>query len=122
MKQEIWYGDCLELMKNIPDKSVDMILCDLPYGTTECLWDVIIPFDKLWEQYDRVCKENAAIVLFGQEPFTSVMRMSNISNWKYDWYWEKERLTNIAQVKKRAGKTVETISIFYKNNALTIHR
>ena len=114
MKQEIWYGDCLELMKNIPDKSVDMILCDLPYGTTECLWDVIIPFDKLWEQYDRVCKENAAIVLFGQEPFTSVMRMSNISNWKYDWYWEKERLTNIAQVKKRAGKTVETISIFYK--------
>ena len=114
MKQEIWHGDCLELMKDIPDKSVDMILCDLPYGTTACSWDVIIPFDKLWEQYDRVCKENAAIVLFGQEPFTSVMRMSNVSNWKYDWYWEKERLTNIAQVKKRAGKTVETISVFYR--------
>jgi DNA modification methylase len=78
------------------------------------LWDVIIPFDKLWEQYDRVCKENAAIVLFGQEPFTSVMRMSNLPNWKYDWYWEKERITNIAQVKKRAGKTIETISVFYK--------
>lgn len=68
----------------------------------------------MWEQYDRICKENAAIVLFGQEPFTSVMRMSNILNWKYDWYWEKERITNIAQIKKRAGKTVETISVFYK--------
>lgn len=111
---KLYLGDCLELMKNIPDKSVDAIICDLPYGTTSCSWDVIIPFDKLWEQYNRVCKENAAIVLFGQEPFTSVMRMSNILNWKYDWYWEKERITNIAQVKKRAGKTVETISIFYK--------
>lgn len=110
----IYLGDCLELMKQIPNKSVDMVLCDLPYGTTACSWDVIVPFDKLWEQYDRVCKENAAIVLFGQEPFTSVMRMSNVSNWKYDWYWEKERLTNIAQVKKRAGKTVETISVFYR--------
>ena len=114
MKQEILHGDCLELMKDIPDKSVDMILCDLPYGTTACSWDTIIPFDKLWEQYNRICKENSAIVLFGQEPFTSVMRMSNISNWKYDWYWEKERITNIAQVKKRAGKTVETISVFYR--------
>ena len=114
MMQELWHGDCLELMKGIPDKSVDMILCDLPYGTTACSWDTIIPFDKLWEQYNRICKENSAIVLFGQEPFTSVMRMSNISNWKYDWYWEKERITNIAQVKKRAGKTVETISVFYR--------
>ena len=110
----IYLGDCLDLMPQIPDKSVDMILCDLPYGTTACKWDTIIPFDRLWKQYDRVCKENAAIVLFGQEPFTSVMRMSNVSNWKYDWYWEKERLTNIAQVKKRAGKTVETISVFYR--------
>ena len=114
MMQELSHGDCLELMKDIPDKSVDMILCDLPYGTTACSWDTIIPFDKLWEQYNRICKENSAIVLFGQEPFTSVMRMSNISNWKYDWYWEKERITNIAQVKKRAGKTVETISVFYR--------
>lgn len=114
MKQEILHGDCLEVMKHIPDGSINAIICDLPYGTTACSWDIIIPFDKLWEQYDRVCKKNAAIVLFGQEPFTSVMRMSNISNWKYDWYWEKERITNIAQVKKRAGKTVETISVFYK--------
>jgi site-specific DNA-methyltransferase (adenine-specific) len=114
MRREIWFGDCLELMSNIPDNSIDCIICDLPYGTTTCLWDVVIPFNKLWEQYNRICKENAAIILFGQEPFTSVMRISNISNWKYDWYWEKERITNIAQVKKRAGKTVETISVFYK--------
>jgi DNA modification methylase len=106
-------GDCLEIMKEIPDKSIDMILCDLPYGTTACKWDVIIPFDKLWEQYNRIIKDNGAIVLFGSEPFSSYLRMSNIKNFKYDWYWEKERLTNIAQVKKRAGKTIETISVFY---------
>ena len=107
-------GDCLELMKDIPDKSIDMILCDLPYGTTACKWDVIIPFDKLWEQYNRIIKENGAIVLFGQEPFSSFLRLSNIKNFKYDIYWEKERLTIINQVKKRVGKTVETISVFYK--------
>lgn len=107
-------GDCIELMKDIPDKSIDMVLCDLPYGTTQCKWDIIIPFEKLWEQYHRVCKTNAAIILFGQEPFSSYLRISNIKEYRYDWYWEKERLTNIAQVKKRAGKTVETVSVFYK--------
>lgn len=106
--------DCLVAMNSIADSSVDMILCDLPYGTTACSWDIVIPFEELWKQYDRVCKPNAAIVLFGQEPFTSYLRLSNIKNWKYDWYWEKERLVNIAQVKRRAGKTVETISVFYK--------
>lgn len=111
---ELKKGDCLELMKEIPDKSVDMILCDLPYGTTACSWDVIIPFDKLWEQYERIIKDNGAIVLFGCEPFSSALRMSNLKMYKYDVYWEKERITNIAQVKKRFGKTVETISIFYK--------
>lgn len=110
----LWQGDCLELMKDIPDNSLDMILCDLPYGTTKNKWDTIIPFEPLWEQYERVIKDNGAIVLFGQEPFASHLRMSNIENFKYDWYWEKERLTNIAQVKKRAGKTVEAISVFYK--------
>ena len=85
-------------MKNIPDKSIDMILCDLPYGTTKCSWDVIIPFEQLWEQYNRIAKENAAIVLFGQEPFSSLLRKSNLENYKYDIYWEKERLTNINQV------------------------
>lgn len=111
---ELKKGDCLELMKEIPDKSVDMILCDLPYGTTACSWDIIIPFDKLWEQYERIIKDNGAIVLFGCEPFSSALRMSNLKMYKYDVYWEKERITNIAQVKKRFGKTVETISIFYK--------
>ena len=115
VKMDLRQGDCLELMKDIPDKSVDMILCDLPYGTTKCKWDIIIPFEKLWEQYNRIIKDNGAIVLFGQEPFSSYLRISNIGNYKYDWIWEKERLTNISQVKKRAGKTVETISVFYKS-------
>lgn len=113
-KIELIQGDCLEKMKDIPDGSVDMILCDLPYGTTACSWDSVVPFDKLWEQYNRICKETSPIVLFGQEPFSSTLRLSNIGNWKYDWYWEKERLTNISQVKKRAGKTIETISVFYR--------
>ena len=107
-------GDCLELMKDIPDKSIDMVLCDLPYGTTKCKWDTIIPFERLWEQYNRIVKDNTAIVLFGQEPFASYLRLSNINIYRYDIYWEKERLTNIQQVKKRVGKTVETISVFYK--------
>ena len=111
---QIIHGDCLEVMKWIPSGSIDMILCDLPYGTTACKWDTVIPFAPLWEQYERVIKDNGAIVLFGQEPFSSYLRVSNIENFKYDWYWEKERLTNIAQVKKRPGKTVETISVFYK--------
>lgn len=107
-------GDCLELMKNIPDKSIDMILCDLPYGTTSCSWDIIISFEPLWEQYNRIIKDNGVIALFGNEPFSSCLRLSNIKYYKYDIYWEKERLTNIAQVKRRVGKTIETISIFYK--------
>lgn len=111
----LYHGDCLELMKQIPDNSIDCIICDLPYGTTSCSWDIIIPFDKLWEQYDRIVKDDSAIVLFGQEPFSSLLRMSNIKDYRYDIYWEKERITNIMQVKKRVGKTVETISIFYKN-------
>lgn len=90
---ELWQGNCLDLMKNIPDKSVDMVLCDLPYGTTKCSWDIVIPFDKLWEQYDRIAKNNAAIVLFGQEPFSSLLRNSNIDNYKYDIYWG-ERTTH----------------------------
>ena len=106
--------DCLEVMKNIPNNSIDMILCDLPYGTTKCSWDIIIPFETMWEQYNRIIKDNGAIVLFGQEPFASLLRASNIKDYKYDIYWEKERLTNINQVKRRIGKTVETISIFYK--------
>ena len=114
MTYKLLHGDCIDHMKNIPDKSIDAVICDLPYGTTKCSWDIVIPFDKLWEQYNRIVKDNGAIVLFGQEPFSSFLRASNINNYKYDIYWEKERLTNINQVKRRVGKTVETISIFYK--------
>lgn len=110
----LWQGDCLDLMKNIADTSVDCIICDLPYGTTSCKWDIIIPFDELWEQYNRIIKTNGAIILFGQEPFSSLLRTSNLKDYKYDIYWEKERLTNINQVKRRVGKTVENISIFYE--------
>lgn len=114
MSIDIKLGDCLQQMQNIPDHSIDLILCDLPYGTTKCFWDVVIPFDKLWDQYKRVLKENGVVLLFGQEPFSSLLRCSNLNMYKYDIYWEKERLTNIMQVKNRVGKTVETISVFYK--------
>jgi site-specific DNA-methyltransferase (adenine-specific) len=92
-KIQLFKGDCLEIMKDIPNGSIDMILCDLPYGTTQCKWDTIIPFDKLWEQYNRVIKDNGAIVLFGSEPFTSVLITSNIKNFKYNWIWKKDKAT-----------------------------
>ena len=110
----LFQGDCLKLLDDIADNSIDMVLCDLPYGTTNCDWDSELPLQKLWEQYNRITKDNAAIVLFGQEPFASYLRLSNLAAYRYDIYWEKERLTNIQQVKKRVGKTVETISVFYK--------
>ena len=113
-KIELYNGDCLELMKNIPDKGIDMILCDLPYGTTQCKWDIVIPFDRLWEQYNRIVKENGAIILFGTEPFSSELRLSNKSDYKYDIYWVKEKPTNFMQVKKRVGKLTENICVFYK--------
>lgn len=112
---KLYNEDCLKAMDTIDDKSVDMILCDLPYGSTSCNWDIIIPFDELWRHYKRILTDNGVVALFGQEPFSSMMRLSNLDWYKYDIYWEKERLTNIFQCKKRVGKTVETISIFYKN-------
>ena len=112
---ELWHGDCLELMKNIPDKSIDMILCDLPYGTTACKWDTIIPFDLLWNQYNRIIKDNGAILLFGGEPFSSSLRMSNIKNYKYDWYWDKITGTGHLMAKFQPMQKIETISVFYKN-------
>ena len=110
----IYQGDCLEVMKYIPDKSIDMILCDLPYGTTACKWDTIIPFEPLWEQYERIVKDNGAIVLFGSEPFSSQLRLSNLKDYKYDLYWVKEKPTNFFQLKRRFGKTTENICVFYK--------
>ena len=85
-KIELYFGDCLEEMKKIPDNSVDCIICDLPYGTTSCKWDVLIPFDKLWFEYNRIAKETAPILLFGIEPFSSYIRMSNIKDFRYDLY------------------------------------
>jgi site-specific DNA-methyltransferase (adenine-specific) len=107
-------GDCLEVMKDIPDKSVDMILCDLPYGTTACKWDTIIPFEPLWEQYKRIIKDNGAIVLTASQPFTSALVMSNIKMFKYEWIWEKTIGTNFALVKKQPSKKHENILVFYK--------
>ena len=107
-------GDCLELMKDIPDESVDIILCDLPYGTTACKWDTIIPFEPLWEQYERVIKDNGAIVLTGQEPFSSHLRMSNIKDYRYDWKWDKVVGSNFINAKRMPLKVYEDVMIFYK--------
>ena len=107
-------GDCLELMKKIPDSSIDAIICDLPYGTTDCSWDAIIPFDKLWEQYERVIKDDGAIVLFGCEPFSSALRMSNLKLYKYDWVWDKIQGANFLNVKYQPLKNIENIMVFSK--------
>lgn len=114
MDDYIKQGDCLELMKNIPDGSVDMVLCDLPYGTTACKWDTVIPFEPLWEQYSRVIKENGAIVLFGSEPFSTELRHSNLKVFKYDWIWFKNLRTGFANAKYQPMKSHEIISVFYK--------
>lgn len=113
----IYQGDCLELMNGIPDKSVDMILCDLPYGTTQNKWDTVISFDKLWKQYNRIIKDNGAIVLFGSEPFTSLLICSNIDNFKYNWIWQKNKNTGFLNAKIQPLNDNETISVFYKNQA-----
>ena len=148
---QIIHGDCLEKMKDIPDKSIDMILCDLPYGTTACKWDVVIPFNKyvqigekviyeqeyvfdkmksgvsykealedflsiskdgLWEQYKRIIKNRGAIVLFGSEPFSSYLRMSNIKQYRYDWVWDKGKGTNPFLAKKQPMRSYENIMVF----------
>ena len=110
---QLIHGDCLEKMKDIPDGSVDMVLCDLPYGTTKCAWDIVLPFESLWESYQRVVKKSGVVVLFGSEPFSSYCRLSNIKNYKYDLYWKKEKPTNFFQLKKRFGKSTENICVFY---------
>ena len=107
-------ADCLEAMKYIKDKSIDLILCDLPYGTTACKWDTIIPFDKLWEQYNRIIKDNGAIVLFGKQPFTSKLIISNIKDFKYALVWAKDNHDNPMMAKKRFLNITEDICVFYK--------
>ena len=107
-------GDCLEVMKLIPSGSIDAIITDPPYGTTACKWDSVIDFDLMWEQLNRIIKPNGAIVLFGSEPFSSALRMSNIKNYKYDWIWIKNRGTGHLNAKKMPMKYHENILIFYK--------
>ena len=111
---KIYNEDCLEGMKRIPDGSVDMILCDLPYGTTACKWDTIIPFEPLWEQYERVIKVNGAIVLTASQPFTSALVMSNPDLFKHEWIWEKHKGTNFYQVKIAPMKIHESVLVFSK--------
>lgn len=105
-------GDCLERMREIPDGSVDMVMCDLPYGTTACKWDSVIPFEPLWEQYRRVCKKNAAIVLTASQPFTSALVMSNMEMFKYCWVWDKKIITGFLDAKKRPLKRHEDVVVF----------
>ena len=107
-------GDCLELMKDIPDGSIDAIITDPPYGTTACKWDSVIPFDLMWERLNRIIKPNGAIVLFGSEPFSSALRMSNIKNYKYDWIWDKQAGLGFLDAKFRPLKSHENIIIFGK--------
>jgi len=119
---QLLHGDCLELMKSIADKSIDAIITDPPYGTTACKWDSVIPFDLMWEQLNRIIKDNGAIVLFGSEPFSSALRMSNIKNYKYDWVWEKTMCTGMAQNEYMPMKYHEIISIFVNKSKPTFNK
>lgn len=112
----LYNDDCLSRMKKLDEHIVDLVICDLPYGTTQCSWDINIPFKDLWKRYKHICKDNCVFVLFGQEPFSSYIRLSNIDYYKYDLYWKKEQPTNIFQLKRRVGKVIETISIFCAGN------
>jgi len=111
-KIQLYRGDCLEIMPSIPDKSIDMVLADLPYGKTACKWDVVIPFELLWKNYKRIIKDGGAVVLFGGEPFASATRMSNIKDYKYDWYWQRDRASNFLNAKKQPMRNIECISVF----------
>lgn len=110
----LYKGDCLEIMPILESKSIDMILCDLPYGTTACKWDVAIPFKDLWAEYDRIIKENGAIVLFGSDPFSTKLKNSNLKNYRYEWVWQKEQGVNFLMAKKQPLRCHEIISVFYK--------
>ncbi|MDF7671133.1 site-specific DNA-methyltransferase [Orbaceae bacterium ESL0721] len=112
------HGDCLNLMQEIPDKSIDMVLCDMPYGTTRCKWDSILDLDAVWLQLNRIVKENAAVALFGAEPFSSILRCSNLQNFKYDWIWDKIKGTGFLNAKKQPMRNHEIISVFYKKQPI----
>ena len=114
MNYKLYNGDCLEVMKGLPKKSVNMVLCDLPYGTTQNKWDAVIPFDELWECYDRVCKDNAVIALFGGQPFSSALVMSNPKMFRHEWIWIKNRGSNFANTVREPMKEHDHILIFSK--------
>jgi len=111
---ELLKGDCLEVMKGIPSGSIDAIITDPPYGTTACKWDSVIDFYLMWEQLNRIIKPNGAIVLFGSEPFSSALRMSNIKNFKYDWIWDKNKPTGMLNAKRQPLRRFENVMVFYK--------
>lgn len=112
---QLYQGDCLGVMRGIPDGSVDMILADLPYGTTACKWDTIIPLEPLWAHYKRVIKHNGAVVLTASQPFTSALVMSNPSMFRYQWVWHKTRVTGWLDAKRKPLKTHEDVCVFYAN-------
>jgi site-specific DNA-methyltransferase (adenine-specific) len=113
MWMRLEHGDCLEKMKDIESGSIDMVLADPPYGTTACKWDTCIPFGPMWKELKRITRRNTAIALFGTEPFSSLLRVSNITEYKYDWIWEKSKATNFLNSKKQPLRAKENISIFY---------
>lgn len=113
-KIKLLHGDCLELMKDIPDKSIDMILADLPYGVTKNKWDFVIPLDELWKHYKRVIKENGAIILFGQGVFTAKLMLSNEKWFRYNLIWEKDRPSGFLNAKRMPLRSHEDIVVFYK--------
>ena len=119
-KYKLYHGDCLEVMDKLIKDGVivDAIITDPPFGTTACKWDSVIPFDEMWKRLNKLIKPNGAIVLFGNEPFSSALRMSNIKNYKYDWYWNKNRPSGVFTAKKQPLKAVDTISVFYKKQCV----
>ena len=116
-KINLIHGDCLEAMRLIPDGAVDMVLTDPPYGTTACKWDSVIPFEPMWEQLKRVAKKNGAIVLFGKEPFSSILRCSNLNMFKYDWIWKKDTKSNFPQASFQPLNNIEDVIVFSKGYA-----
>jgi len=113
---QLIHGDCLEKMKDIPDQSIDMVLTDPPYGTTACKWDSVIPFEPMWKELKRIIKPKGAILLFGSEPFSSLLRVSNLKQFKYDWIWDKKKGGNIMNLKQQPYKVHELILVFCGGN------
>ena len=112
-KQQFWLGDCLELMNQIPNKTIDVVIADLPYGITQSAWDCVIPLDQLWSHYKRIAKDNTPFILFASQPFTYKLIGSNFKWFKYCWYWEKEKGTGFLNAKKQPLRCIEEICVFY---------